>query len=112
MSVMDRIFNRTPAPVPVPATVQGGNKADMNLQPGMGVENNNVTAPNGTVPANSGAAPVVPESPLDAFKTLWEPNKDKDGKEIPPTDPTKMFNIDPAALRESAVKIDFSKVLK
>ena len=56
------------------------------------------------------ATPVVPEtpsSPLDQFKSLWEPNATP---QVDGTLPANMFaNADPAKMLEAARKVDFSK---
>jgi hypothetical protein len=58
-----------------------------------------------TVPAV--ATSTAPESPLDQFKSLWEPNATP---QVDGTLPANMFaGADPAKMLEAARKVDFSK---
>lgn len=62
----------------------------------------NLPQPSGTDPASNS-----PQSPLDAFKGLWE-TSDTDQKLNEPVG----FNVDPQKLMEAASKVDFTKVIK
>jgi hypothetical protein len=50
--------------------------------------------------------PAIPDSPLDQFKTLWEPVPTKEGEV-----PSGPVPLDPAKLQEIISKADFTKTL-
>lgn len=97
MSIIERIFNKTPAPAPAPAAATNDPKKNEPPQThqGSGME------PNGVVPAGAGE-----QSPLEQFGKLWE---------TPPVDPNapnqEPAQITPDKIMEAAGKVDFSKVL-
>jgi hypothetical protein len=85
-----------------------------NPNPGMplqGTQASQVTAPNGTIPSQDPNAnpgnPGTAQSPLDAFKDVWETPVNSD-----PNANAPMFaNLDPQKLMESAKKVNFAQVL-
>jgi len=96
-----------------------GNPAQPNIptgnpNPGVGLQGTQsspTTAPNGTVPAQDPNAnpgnPGTAQSPLDAFKDIWETPANQD-----PNANAPMFaNLDPQKLMESAKKVNFAQVL-
>lgn len=104
---LSQIFGGAPAnPAPAatsqpstPAATTPGNIPDNIQQP---------SPSNPTVPANSPAASENqdPPAPLDAFKDLWAPKVDKDGK--PVVEDNSVFpNFDPAKIKEVVSKADF-----
>ena len=64
-------------------------------------------APGGAVPGSGAAGTGTGESPLDAFKTLWDTPTDGDGKPIVPASNTPSVAFDPAKVAEAIGKVDF-----
>ena len=61
---------------------------------------------NGAIPPIDPAAPTVPDSPLDQYKSLWEDVPTKEG-ELPATPAA----LDPTKLQDIISKADFTKAL-
>lgn len=107
MSIFEKLFGAAPAqPAQQP---QPGNPA---MQPPSGATNPTQPLPgttpnNGVTPAPATPAqPNVQESPLDAFKDVWQTPTNTEAQ------PASMFaNLDPAKLMENAAKVDFTKTL-
>ena len=93
----------TPTPVPpVPGTpVQPGNIPPDGGTPAAATPGTDLNA---AVPPVDPAAPATPDSPLDQFKSLWEPVT----TEGDPT-PAAPAALDPAKLQEIISKADFTK---
>jgi hypothetical protein len=89
---------QTPAaPAPAPATP--GNIP--NLQAPV-TEQNNVTAPNGVVPAGGGSSAI--NSPLAAFEKLWEPNPNANNSD----NAAPQNALTPELVQQVVSKVDFS----
>lgn len=77
-----------------------------------GFSQNNPAANPATVPPSGTSQPTTePISPLDEFKTLWQPNKTADGKPIPETpNPLNqpLLNTDSGKLAEASRKMNFT----
>lgn len=104
MSLMEKIFGARAQNIPVP---QPGITNNLQSNPAPAPPQQSAqTAPNGTVPAGSAAAPS--QSPEDKFEKLWE---------TPATDPNSQnsnegqSSLTPEKMLEAAGKIDFKRVL-
>jgi hypothetical protein len=101
---------RPPVPGSQPAVNPGPTGDPTPNQPFPGTQNNPVTAPNGVVPNNTPAPNTPnqePQSPLDAFKDIWN-TPQPDPKNPNPAD-QPLFNVDPKKVFEQASKVDFTK---
>lgn len=112
MSAMQKIFGifqPQQAPVPgqhpvnQPPAPQPNNTPQNNLQtpPNVPADPNNPT-----VPVNGSANPPAAASPLDQFKTVWEPTPAAKPDPNAPTPP------DPQKIMQAATQVDFTKVIK
>lgn len=99
MSVFDKIFGGQPTPAPAaPAAPSPATPGNI---PG-------TVDPNAPAPSPTPATPVEPtepNSPLDEFKTLWEPVTTEGD------DPGTPTQLDPVKLKEVISKADFTKSL-
>lgn len=111
MSIFEKLFGNTgntqqqqPAPQqPAANAGQPGNLPDQPLPTNAPQGTAGNIAPAGTTDPASNSS----QSPLDAFKGLWE-TADTDNKNDQPIG----FNVDPQKLMEAASKVDFTKVIK
>jgi len=109
MSILD-IFKTTPDPAPAPAPAASPAAATP-AQPGnlpaaapASTPEGNGVVPAGAIPAEGAMPEGTPDSPLDAYKSLWD---------TPPTDPNTPpatpAALDPTKLAEIVNKADFSQ---
>jgi len=110
MSILD-IFKTTPDPAPAASPVSPTPAAATPAQPGnlpaaapASTPEGNGVVPAGAIPAEGAMPEGTPDSPLDAYKSLWD---------TPPTDPNTPpatpAALDPTKLAEIVNKADFSQ---
>jgi hypothetical protein len=107
MDIMS-LFRTAPTSAPANGQPQGSpTQVNQPGQPLPGTNSSGQTAPNGVIPAGAQGAATPVESPLDAFKDVWQTT-------VKPGDSTDgpMFgNIDAKKLMESAGQVDFAKTI-
>lgn len=103
MSVMEKIFGNFMSRQAAPAPVQQNSNNLQEIKPSQTTQQSAVTAPNGVVPAGSNAS--APQSPLEQFKEVWQPNKEDS------TSTPQNFNADPQKIMEAASKVNFAQIL-
>ena len=106
MSILD-IFKTTPDPAPVaasPAVATPAQPGNLPAAAPASTPEGNGVVPAGAIPAEGAAPEGTPDSPLDAYKSLWD---------TPPTDPNTPpatpAALDPTKLAEIVNKADFSQ---
>ncbi len=104
-SVISNLFN-TSTPIPAPAAPAAPAQTPTN--PGNLPDNSGVgatTPPTPGAPTDPAAAPAKPDSPLDQYKSLWDP--------VPTSENAAPVaqKLDPAKLQEIVAKADFTKAI-
>lgn len=107
--IMDRIFGGRTEPVGTTAPTTQASSAGSDQQ----LLNNNMTIPNANTPQSDGkgalafpAAGAGTNSPLDEFKSLWEPAKEGETRGVPSSVPD--FTLSPDKLLETARSINMA----
>ncbi len=102
MSIFSSIFGAAPAATPAQPAPQNPNPEPGNANPAATKPDPaNPTVPNGAVNESK----KEPESPMDQFSQLWQPDPDAN------KGPAPLINVDPKQLAEAARKTDFSKMI-
>lgn len=113
MSLMQMLFGGAPAATTPNVPPQAGTPPVATPPTGTpntpqlpGTQANQVTAPNGVVPAGSNVDPAT-QTPMDQFKDLWQTPPTED----PNANQSMFANLDPKKVMDSAKTVDFTKAL-